>query len=155
MIPFFNNYCNILVKNTTYKNRSMWVSRKSPNIPEEWNSYPSLRGRRLKGKGKGILGAREMRGPGRARREGGRETQAFPSLPPRAPLAFLSCLKLPFPSLSRHLLVNEQKKVVGAPRIQLWICGSSLLWWLSTNRPVVSIVRAQFITISVGYHTIQ
>ena len=26
--------------------------------------------------------------------------QAFPSLPPRAPLAFLSHLKLPFPSLS-------------------------------------------------------
>ena len=32
----------------------------------------SLRGRRLKGKGKGVLGAREMR---KAREEGGRETQ--------------------------------------------------------------------------------
>ena len=31
---------------------------------------PSLRGRRLKGKGKGVLGARETRG---AREEGGRE----------------------------------------------------------------------------------
>ena len=39
---------------------------------------PSLRGRRLKGKGKGVLGARETRG---------------------APLAFLSRLKLPFPKL--------------------------------------------------------
>ena len=34
----------------------------------------SLRGRRLKGKGKGVLGPRETRG--RARREGGRETPA-------------------------------------------------------------------------------
>ena len=33
----------------------------------------SLRGRRLKGKGKGVLGGREMRG---AREEGGRETPA-------------------------------------------------------------------------------
>ena len=162
MIPFFNNYCNILVKNTTSKNRRLWVSRKSPHIPEEWNSYPSLRGRRLKGKGKGILGAREMRGPGRVRREGGKCVSFPPSS--RAPRVSL-VPKTPFPfpfkrlprrlQLSRHLLLNEQKKVVGAPRIQLWICGSSLLWWLSTNRPVVSIVRAQFITISVGYHTIQ
>ena len=42
-------------------------------------NHNSLRGRRLKGKGKGVWGAREMRG---------------------APLAFLSHLKLPFPSLS-------------------------------------------------------
>ena len=34
----------------------------------------SLRGRRLKGKGKGVFGARETRGPGRARREGRKET---------------------------------------------------------------------------------
>ena len=34
-------------------------------------SRPSLRGRRWKGKGKGVLGARETRG---AREEGGRET---------------------------------------------------------------------------------
>ena len=34
---------------------------------------PSLRGRRLKGKGKGVLGARETRGAGE---EGGRETPA-------------------------------------------------------------------------------
>ena len=39
----------------------------------------SLRGRRLKGKGKGVLGARETRG---AREEGGRET------PARRPLFF-------------------------------------------------------------------
>ena len=42
----------------------------------------SLRGRRLKGKGKGVLGARETRG---VRKEG----------------AFLSRLKPPFPSLSK------------------------------------------------------
>ena len=37
--------------------------------------WDSLRGRRLKGKGKGVLGARETRGEkreGRARREGGK-----------------------------------------------------------------------------------
>ena len=45
------------------------------------NPFSSLRGRRLKGKGKGVLGARETRG---AREEGGT-------------LAFLSHLKLPFP----------------------------------------------------------
>ena len=62
---------------------------------------PSLRGRRLKGKGKGVFGARGTRKPGRARRE--RRKLAFPSFPPssRAPvLAFLSRQKLPFPSLS-------------------------------------------------------
>jgi len=41
----------------------------------------SLRGRRLKGKGKGVLGARETRG---ARDEGRKET-AFLSLPPCSP----------------------------------------------------------------------
>ena len=48
------------------------------------NPFSSLRGRRLKGKEKGVLDARETRG---AREEGGT-------------LAFLSHLKLPFPSLS-------------------------------------------------------
>ena len=48
------------------------------------NPFSNLRGRRLKGKGNGVLGARETRG---AREEGGT-------------LAFLSHLKLPFPSLS-------------------------------------------------------
>ena len=42
-------------------------------------SYNSLRGRRLKGRGKGVLGARETRGPGE---EGGKET------PARRPLYF-------------------------------------------------------------------
>ena len=37
------------------------------------HSVSSLRGRRLKGKGKGVLGAREVRG---AREEGGREGNA-------------------------------------------------------------------------------
>ena len=54
----------------------------------------SLRGRRLKGKGKGVLCARETR---RAREEEERET-AFPSFPPssRAPRA----PNPPFPSIS-------------------------------------------------------
>ena len=53
----------------------------------------SLRGRRLKGKGKGVLCARETRGAGE---EGERET-AFPSLPPssRVPRA-PNPLSLPF-----------------------------------------------------------
>ena len=54
----------------------------------------SLRGRRSKGKGKGIRARDHARG------------RRFPSLLPRAPLAFLSrlklpCPKLPFPSLSK------------------------------------------------------
>ena len=58
----------------------------------------SLRGRRLKGKGKGVLDARETRG---AREEGGRETSLPPSppFPPRASLAFCVSrfsLSLPF-----------------------------------------------------------
>ena len=61
----------------------------------------SLRGRRLKGKGKGVLGGRETRG---AREEGGRETHS--SLLPHAPLAFLSRLKLPFPKLPFPSLSN-------------------------------------------------
>ena len=48
-------------------------------FPRGRRSYFSLRGRRLKGKGKGVLGARETRG---AREEGGRET------PARRPLFF-------------------------------------------------------------------
>ena len=46
--------------------------------PGFW-AYGSLRGRRLKGKGKGVLGARETR---EAHEEGGRET------PARRPLFF-------------------------------------------------------------------
>ena len=52
----------------------------------------SLRGRRLKGKGKGVLDARETRG---AREEGGRETSLPPLLERPSRFAFL-----PFPSLS-------------------------------------------------------
>ena len=102
---------------TQPKNRSMWVSRKSPNIPEEGNSYPSLRGRRLKGKGKGILGAREMRGPDRARREGGKRSFPPSSRAPRVSLGPKTPFPFPFKrlprrlQLSRHLLLNEQKKV--------------------------------------------
>ena len=44
-----------------------------------WETFDSLRGRRLKGKGKGVLGARETRG---VREEGGKET------PARRPLFF-------------------------------------------------------------------
>ena len=51
--------------------------------------------RRLKGKGKGILGARETRGV--ARREG-RKLRFLPSLLALPDPVFLSRLKLPFPS---------------------------------------------------------
>ena len=54
----------------------------------------SLRGRRSKGKGKGIRARDHARG----RREGGEL--------PRAPLAFLSRLKLPFPKLPFPSLLN-------------------------------------------------
>ena len=74
--PFFG-FCPLKIKNTHFPDGI------------------SLRGRPLKGRGKGVLGARETRG---AREEGGREGVSFP--PPRAPLAFLSHLKLPFPSVS-------------------------------------------------------
>ena len=48
--------------------------RQKTNISSELlKLYHSLRGRRLKGKGKGVLGARETRG---AREEGGREGNA-------------------------------------------------------------------------------
>ena len=56
--------------------------------------FTSLRGRRLKGKGKGIRARDHARG----RREGGEL--------PRAPLAFLSRLKLPFPKLPFSSLSN-------------------------------------------------
>ena len=46
--------------------------RKSSEERKLWTQI-SLRGRRLKGKGKGVLGARETR---RAREEGGRKTPA-------------------------------------------------------------------------------
>ena len=58
----------------------------------------SLSGRRLKGKGKGVLGARETRGGARGGREGN-GVSFLPSLFAPA-LAFLSHLKLPFPSFS-------------------------------------------------------
>ena len=68
----------------------------------------NLRGRRLKRKGKEVLGARETRGPGRTRREG-KKRRFLLSLLAR-PLAFLSRLKLPFPSLSNayHALTREK-----------------------------------------------
>ena len=63
----------------------------------------SLRGRYLKGKGKGVLGARETGGPG------------------HASLAFLSRLKLPFLSLSNAYLKsaylsseNQNDRTLGA-----------------------------------------
>ena len=68
----------------------------------------SLRGRRLKGKGKGVLCARETR---RAREEGERET-AFPSLPPssRAPRA-PKPLSLPFQTPATQATKFGRKKL--------------------------------------------
>ena len=58
----------------------------------------SLSGRRLKGKGKGVLGARETRGGARGGREG--NGVSFPPSLFAPALAFLSHLTLPFPSFS-------------------------------------------------------
>ena len=68
----------------------------------------SLRGRRLKGKGKGVLCARETRGAGE---EGERET-AFPSLPPssRAPRA-PNPLSLPFQTPATQATKFGRKKL--------------------------------------------
>ena len=69
---------------------------------------PSLRGRRLKGKGKGVLGARETRG---AREEEGKETGVYflPSLlahpGPRVSLAPKTPFPFPFKRLPRRLVV--------------------------------------------------
>ena len=67
-----------------------------------------LRGRRLKGKGKGVLCARETRGAGE---EGERET-AFPSLPPssRAPRA-PNPLSLPFQTPATQATKFGRKKL--------------------------------------------
>ena len=69
----------------------------------------SLRGRRLKGKGKGVFGVRETRGPGRARREGRKETPvSFPpsSRAPRVSLAPKTPCPLPFKRLPRRLALG-------------------------------------------------
>ena len=66
----------------------------------------SLRGRRLKGKGKGVFGARETRGPGRARREGRKETPVSflpSSRAPRISLALKTPFPFPFKRLPRRL----------------------------------------------------
>ena len=61
----------------------------------------SLRGRRLEGEGKGVLGARETRGPGRTRRKG----TSFPpsSRSPRVSLAPKTPFPFPFKRLRRRL----------------------------------------------------
>ena len=66
----------------------------------------SLRGRRLKGKGKGVFGVRETRGPGRARREGRKETPVSflpSSRAPRISLALKTPFPFPFKRLPRRL----------------------------------------------------
>ena len=66
----------------------------------------SLRGRRLKGKGKGVFGARETRGPGSARREGRKETGVSflpSSRAPRISLALKTPFPFPFKRLPRRL----------------------------------------------------
>ena len=66
----------------------------------------SLRVRHLKGKGKGVFGARETRGPGGARWEGKKETPvSFPpsSRAPRVSLAPKTPFPFPFKRLPRRL----------------------------------------------------
>ena len=74
----------------------------SRNAGRESSPLPSLHGRRLKGKGKGILGVRETR---RTLEEGGNPNLTLPltlSLPPSLPPSFLArpyflAPKTPFP----------------------------------------------------------
>ena len=72
----------------------------------------SLRGRRSKEKGKGIWGARETRGA-RGERNTMASLQPFPSLPPRAPLAFLSrSIPLRTPATRAKKLGTHQGKLM-------------------------------------------
>ena len=78
---------------------------KSRSIGVEGKLLNSLRGRRLKGKGKGVLGARETRG---AREEGGGEGNLPPSSrAPRVSLALKTPFPFPFKRLPRRLIVKR------------------------------------------------
>ena len=86
-------------------------------LQNEKLSHGLTRGRRLKGKGKGVLGARETRG---AREEGEKET-AFLSLPPCSPRPCVSLApKTSFPFLFKRLprrLVNARSTRLCAPSL--------------------------------------
>ena len=74
--------------------------------PVASNSLSSLRGRRLKGMGKGVLGARETRGSAR----GGRKENPFPSSllpPPSRVVSHPNSLHLPFRTSATQTTVPE------------------------------------------------
>ena len=88
---------------------------------------PSLRGRRLKGKGKGVLSAREMRG---AREEGRKETGVsfLPSLlarpGPRVSLAPKTRFPFAFKRLPRRLVLPRPKfpnSLLASLKVPIWL----------------------------------
>ena len=123
----------------------------SRNAGREGSPLPSLRGRRLKGKGKGVLGVRETR---RTLEEGGNPNLTLPltlslppSLPPSSRAPIFSRPKLPFLSFSNAchagyplpaLLVLER----GA-RTGLWRRWRNNLKWPS-QRVMILEMKADF-----------
>ena len=93
----------------------------SRNAGREGSPLPSLRGRRLKGKGKGVLGVRETR---RTLEEGGNPNLTLPltlSLPPSLPPSFLArpyflAPKTPFPLFFKRLPRRLPSPGVACPR---------------------------------------
>ena len=92
-------------------------------------SGSSLRGRQLKGKGKGVLGARETRG---AREEGGRETPFPSSLLPHAWSRALIPFPSPFERLPRRLKRKDKPRTMHVPTLCDWF-GSSASAFYSDN----------------------
>ena len=122
---FFQNHCNC----PTVEAGGRGFIQRPHGGAEISVQMPSLRGRRLKGKGKGVLGARETRG-------GARGGLCFPrSLPPCAPLAFPSCSKPPFlfKRLPRRLHTKIHLKSQSAKRFFFGRDICPLHWAIKSN----------------------
>ena len=89
----------------------------SRNAGREGSPLPSLRGRRLKGKGKGVLGVRETR---RTLEEGGNPNLTLPltlSLPPSfLARPYFLAPKTPFPLFFKRLPRRLPSPGVACPR---------------------------------------
>ena len=120
----------------------------SGNAGREGPPLPSLRGRRLKGKGKGVLGARETR---RTLEEGGNPNLTLP-LTLSLPLSLLArpyflAPKTPFPFLFKRLPRRLPSPGVACPRErdQNWTMEAlaNNLKWLS-QRVMILEMKADF-----------